>query len=84
MKITLDYKDLIPVIERVRRAMPRNVDVMQICDALDVLAVQRMVEPMMGIERVQTSKKSRAPYMRDYRRKERELIRKARGGGKSK
>lgn len=72
-KLSLEYRDLIPVIERVRRAMPRNPDVMQLCDALEVFAVQRQVEPMMGIRMTEATnpstgpKRDRAAYMREYR-----------------
>lgn len=78
-------------IARVRRAMPRNVDVMAICEACEALqtaartamdSVALASSPKFLIERKSAETKpvakSRAAYMRDYRKKERALIRKAR------
>jgi len=51
--------DISQTIGRVRRAMPRNVDVMEVCDALDklLLAHQTQAAPKL----------SRADIQRNYR-----------------
>jgi hypothetical protein len=49
--------DLMRTIDRVRRAMPRNVDVMAVCDALEKLMQAR----------VRTTKLTRAEIQRRYR-----------------
>lgn len=78
--------ELIKTIARVRRAMPRNVDVMEICDALE----KRLQEPveledarrnhmMVAAKGIQAraeaekdeSRFDKKAYMRDYMRKKR-------------
>ncbi len=72
--MTVTLSTILPVIERVRRAMPRNADVMAVCDACLVFA-RSAGETAKG----DGPKRDRAAYMRGYRKRERELIRKARG-----
>lgn len=54
-------EDLHRAIARVRRAMPRNEDVMAICDALETKLTTR--QPTVSTERF-----DRKSYMRDYMR----------------
>lgn len=55
--------DLVATIARVRRAMPRNADVMAVCDAAEQAQVTRLKAPNGTFD-----KKS---YMRDYMRRRR-------------
>lgn len=52
--------DLMQTIDRVRRAMPRNADVMAVCDALDAALRQAQV-------RTPRPKLTRAEIQRRYR-----------------
>jgi hypothetical protein len=55
------------IIGRVRRAMPRNDDVMTLCDELERRLVTRVVTPVVTAV---TPKRDRAEYMRQYRAKQ--------------
>ena len=65
----MDDESLFSVIARVRRAMPRNADVMRICDAAERSAVA------VGIAKVSlrrgANKFDKTAYQRDYMRKRR-------------
>ena len=74
----LDRAVIIGLIGRVRRAMPRNAEVMVLCDELE----RRVVTPVVTPTEVVTSnqpcnqrnqpKRDRAAYMRSYRASRRE------------
>ena len=61
--------DIMQTISRVRRAMPRNGDVMAICDALEVELVSSRLtkEGKALVEREVKRKLSRAEIQRNYR-----------------
>lgn len=66
--------DLMKTIARVRRAMPRNADVMEICDALE----QRLSTVIFSDDEMHVvnpggvvTKFDKTAYMRDYMRKKR-------------
>ena len=64
----MQSNELISIIARVRRAMPRNADVMAICDA----AEQSTITIVNGKPRF-----DRKAYQRDYMRKRRQAEQKA-------
>jgi hypothetical protein len=76
--------DLLKTIARLRRAMPRNADVTEVCDALEGLLQRRSLAlpavssvPPVHAEQPAELKITRVPkfdkraYMRDYMRKKR-------------
>jgi len=86
--MSLTQAKLLPIIARVRRAMPRNEDVMAICEAAEKLLVmaaederdvaiarERLAEGIVGVE-------PKAKF--DRRAYQRELMRKRRAEGKAK
>jgi len=64
--------DIIARIARVRRAMPRNPDVMAICDALELRVNQAPANTLTPAANTLAgrvnSKRDRKSYMRDYMR----------------
>jgi hypothetical protein len=77
----LDRAAIIGLIGRIRRAMPRNVDVMVLCDELEGRVVTPVVTPAEVVTRCQPCnqrnqpKRDRAAYMRSYRAARREEAR---------
>lgn len=75
--------DLLKTIARVRRAMPRNADVMELCDALERQMARppfeggriRVNEPneivVINPDEGTVSRFDKTAYMRDYMRKKR-------------
>jgi len=63
------------LIARIRRAMPRNADVMVLCDELEGRVVTAVVTPVTPVvtmvTRNQPPKRDRAAYMRGYRARKR-------------
>lgn len=58
-----DGEDLLVVVARVRRAMPRNPDVMAVCDAAERLSIQPKASARVPFDR--------KAYQREYMRKRR-------------
>ncbi len=65
----MQANDLLATVSRVKRAMPRNADVMAICEALE----RRLIEAPPPAEKPKF----------DRRAYQRELMRKRRAGGKA-
>ena len=65
----LDRAAIIALIGRIRRAMPRNADVMVLCNELEGRVVTPVVTPA---EVVASNQPNRAAYMRSYRAARRE------------
>jgi hypothetical protein len=78
--------DLIALIQRLRRAMPRNLEVLKLCAALERLLgrcaeLERQLTAAnssvnMGVNKassVNTKANSRAAYMREYMRRRRAM-----------
>ena len=72
--------EILQAIARVRRAMPRNADVMRICDELEWRLVDKVVDKPKVVNKVdkpvvdmvdRKSKRVRTDYMRVYQRKRR-------------
>ena len=71
----MDSNEIFAVIGRVRRAMPRNADVMALCDAAERLAVARPPLPdlptAMAVKETRTTTFDKKAYQREYMRKRR-------------
>lgn len=63
------------VIARVRRAMPRNGDVMLVCDVAERALVKPVAVAAEAPKPKVAGKADRKAYMRDYMRKRREAKR---------
>jgi hypothetical protein len=74
----LDRAAIIALIGRIRRAMPRNADVMVLCNELEGRVVTSVVTPAEVVTSNQPRnqrnqpKRDRAAYMRSYRAARRE------------
>lgn len=66
-------EDLLSIIARVKRSMPRNADVMAVCDALEARLVSKPVNTVLAdvSSAVNNGKQDRKAYMREYMRKRR-------------
>ena len=60
--------DLLQVIAKVRRAMPRNPDVMAVCDGLETRLRQNVQEVKLAPAKPRFDKRA---YQREYMRKRR-------------
>lgn len=63
---SMSNADDIAIIAKVRRAMPRNEDVMRICEiAEEAVTVRKLVDAVKLVDTVKWDKKA---YQRDYMR----------------
>ena len=96
--MSLTQAKLLPIIARVRRAMPRNEDVMAVCDAAERLSLEaaederdaeiarkrlaQLKERVVGLAGPSKAKFDRRAYQRDLMRKRRAEDRRRKAEGK--